>query len=143
MEYSSKKLIIVAVAGVFLLSLAGVANAVDNVPQVNLNQTPTKTNEPFGAFKIMQCDGPAMLNNVSTHMVKDTNGKWVVEQINGKNWEPDPKFVSCDFRGLMIQAQFLINAAIVIGVLAAMIGFAYAGFLYITGTQENLKKAKA
>lgn len=120
MDLASKKISILAILAVFLLSLGGTAYAVDNVPPVNLNQTTESPTSPFGAFKLVQCDGPA-----------------------GANINNDPKYVPCDFRGLMIQIQFLINAAIVIGVLAAMIGFAYAGFLYITGTQENIKKAKS
>lgn len=130
------------ILGASLFSFAGIASAVDpaDVPPVNLTKAPD-AGGPFGAFKILQCDGPAKLNDISTHRVKNTDGSWQVETVNGVPWTPDPKFVPCDFRGLMIQVQFLINAAVVIGVLAALIGFAYAGFLYITGTQANLKKA--
>jgi hypothetical protein len=42
----------------------------------------------------------------------------------------------------MIEAQYLINVMIILGTLGALIGFAYAGYLYITGTQPNLAKAK-
>ena len=123
------------------------ASAVDNVPAVNLNQAPTTPGQPFGAFRLVICDGPAKLNDPSTHMIKNpaatnttTNG---VAWIPDPNWKADPNFIPCNFQGLMKQAQFLINTMVVLGVFGAMIGFAYAGFLYITGTQENLKKAHA
>lgn len=51
--------------------------------------------------------------------------------------------VPCDFQHLMIQAQYLINVMIVLGVLAAMIGFAYIGFLYVSGTQDSRSRAKS
>src|SRR5262245_29274728 len=91
---------------VIIFSGTHFANAVDNVPDVNLSQQPT-SGGPFGAFKILQCDGPAGLNTYKAHQVKDVSGNWVTEKINGVEWRPDPNFVPCDFRGLMIQAQFL------------------------------------
>ena len=114
------------------ISFAGpVAFAVQNVPAVDLNQTPT-ANSPFGAFKLVQCDGP----NLPASLIPTDSAQF--QQKFGHM----PPYVPCDFKGLMIEVQFLINAMLVVGVLAAMIGFAYSGFLYITGTQENLKKAK-
>jgi len=48
----------------------------------------------------------------------------------------------CNFQGLMIEIQYLLNVMTIAGVLAAIGGFAYAGYLYVTGTQENIKKAR-
>lgn len=51
----------------------------------------------------------------------------------------------CDFQGAITQIQHLMNVMIMLGVLAAIILFAYAGYLYtsvsFTGKQENIKKA--
>lgn len=69
-------------------------------------------------FRLVVCDGPA-----------------------GANINNDPNFVPCDFYGLMKQVKYLINVMIVLGVIAAMIGFAYTGYLYITGTPGNRSKA--
>lgn len=141
MKLSFKKSISLVLVAVSFLSLAGVAHAIDaaDVPQVNLNQTPTKADEPFGAFKIVQCDGPEALGHVGADgridLSKDASGNYNTPLKQG--------YIPCNFKGLMIQMQFLINAAIVIGVVAAMLGFAYAGFLYITGTQKNLALAKS
>jgi hypothetical protein len=52
-------------------------------------------------------------------------------------------YIPCDFQGLMMQAQHLINVMIVLGVVGALFGFAYAGYLYMTGTPKNLDKAKS
>ena len=41
-----------------------------------------------------------------------------------------------------MQAQKLLNVMMVAGVLAALGGFAYAGFLYVKGTQEDLSRAR-
>lgn len=131
-----KRILAITAVAIFLASPLGAYAQVQNVPPVNLTQNPTG-NTPFGAFRILQCDGPAKLNDASTHQIKDASGNWITDP----DWRPDPNFIPCDFRGLMIQVQFLINAAIVIGVLAALIGFAYAGFLYITGTKGNIEKA--
>jgi hypothetical protein len=50
-------------------------------------------------------------------------------------------FVPCDFRGLMMQIQHLINIAMTAGVLIAIAGMMYAGFLYISGTPKNISQA--
>ncbi len=42
----------------------------------------------------------------------------------------------------MKQVQHLIDIAMVLGVLAAIILFVYAGYLYITGIPGNIDKAK-
>ncbi len=51
--------------------------------------------------------------------------------------------VYCDFDGLILTVRRFINVMIVIGVIAAFGSFCYIGYLYITGTQENIKKAKS
>ena len=65
-------------------------------------------------FKFTVCDGPAGAPNVQ---------------------------IPCDFTGLMLQVQRLIDIAIVLGVFVAIIGFCYAGYLYISGTPDNISKA--
>jgi hypothetical protein len=82
------------------------------------------------AFRLSVCDGPAELNQIDPK----------TGQINPalKN---DPKFIPCNFQGLMIQVQHLINIMITVGVFAAIIGFSYAGYLYITGVPGNITKA--
>jgi hypothetical protein len=72
-------------------------------------------------FKIIVCDGPALPSSI-----------------------PTPQgYIPCDFNGAMIQVQHLIDIAMVLGVLAAIVIFTYAGYLYITGTEGNIKKAKS
>lgn len=79
------------------------------------------TLNPFDPnFKLSVCDGPT----------------WV-------GTDPKPEgYVACDFNGLMSQAQFLINAMIILGVLAAIVSFSYAGLLYMSGEQGKISHAK-
>ena len=55
----------------------------------------------------------------------------------------NPNFIACDFNGLMIEIQYLLNVMTIAGVLAAIIGFAIAGGLYVTGVQKNIERAKS
>ncbi len=68
-------------------------------------------------FKLSVCDGPAYAGQPS-------------------NYTP------CDFAGLMTQAQHLINAMIILGVLAAMVSFTWAGALLIWSGPEKKSDAK-
>lgn len=112
-------------------------------PDVNLSQQPQTENRPFGAFKLLQCDGPAQLDTPATHKIKNDRGEWVTDPNWRQGYNADgTRFVPCDFRGAMMQMQFLINVMIVLGVVVAIIGIAYAGFLFLTGTPPNIKKAK-
>ncbi|MEK7610078.1 MAG: hypothetical protein AAB470_03105 [Patescibacteria group bacterium] len=78
---------------------------------------PTKS-----GFKLVVCDGPTL----------------------PKNYPNPPKdYVPCDFKGVMLQIQHLINVMIVLGVFAAIAGFSWAGFLYISGDPNKIKKAHA
>ncbi|MEK7501695.1 MAG: pilin [Patescibacteria group bacterium] len=73
---------------------------------------------PFSPdFQLSVCDGPKDLPGI------------------------DPNKI-CDFKGLMTQAQFLINAMIMLGVLAAIVSLSYGGYLYITGEEGKIKQAK-
>lgn len=67
-------------------------------------------------FKLSVCDGPKGLPGVT-----DAN--------------------DCDFNALMEQIKVAINVAIVLGVLIAIAGFTYAGYLYITGVPSNIEHA--
>jgi len=69
-------------------------------------------------FKLTVCDGPAEANITK-----------------------DPNYVPCDFNGLMKQIQHFIDIAIVLGVLAAIVGFTWSGWLYIKGNPGDIKKA--
>ncbi len=51
--------------------------------------------------------------------------------------------VPCNFANLVNMVGFLINWLFVISIPVIVGLLAYSGFLYMTGTQENIKKAKA
>jgi len=109
------------------------------VPQVNLNQTTTGSS-PFGGFKLSVCDGPD-LKGLKQSIVITFNGERIQTTV-GQNPVDSRgnKYIPCNFEGMMIQMQFLINVMLVVGVLAALIGFVYAGFLYISSPIADKKK---
>ncbi|MDB5239212.1 MAG: hypothetical protein JWO00_547 [Candidatus Parcubacteria bacterium] len=109
--------------------------AAGDVPDVNIGQKPSNSTSPFGYFRLTQCDGPTLPPVVASALPTDPT-KFQDE------YGHMPPYVPCDFRHLMIQAQYLINVMIVLGVLGALIGITYAGFLYIKGDSSDRNKAK-
>ena len=107
-----------------ILAPYSIAAAV-TAPAIDLNKQPDANNR--GAFQIVQCDGPSMPQSL----------------MDAQTAKIGHKYVPCDFAGLMMEIQFLLNLMVFVAVLAAIVGFAYAGYLYVTGTQENLKKARS
>ncbi len=95
-------------------------------PSVNTVKAQATADENINSegFRLMFCDGPAKLK----------------EHIDPSSNEYKT-FVPCDFRGFMGQAQKLINVMTILGVLAGIIGFSYAGYLYITGVPDNISRA--
>ena len=92
---------------------------------VNTLTTPSNTENPTQTgFKVVICDGPKLPNGVTP--TSGTAGTYTV----------------CDFNGMVLQVQHLINIFMVLGVLAAIVLFTYAGFLLLTGKEANIKTAK-
>lgn len=87
-------------------------------------------------FKLSACDGPD-LRGLTKVKIK-FNG--VAYELNGEN---PPGYVPCNFAGLMIQINKLIKIAFMAGVLIAIFGFTYAGFLYVTGGNQPGKRTQA
>lgn len=90
-------------------------------------QTPAEYSDPTSSsFRIVVCDGPTLPPSL---MAEATKG--------GKRYQP------CDFKGLMLQVQHLINIMMVLGVFASIGAFSWAGWLYISGVPANKSKAHA
>lgn len=100
---------------------------VDN--SVNKLINPEYSNINNSKFRLLICDGPEELRHY------DPVARKIVPGYTNKD------FVPCDFRGLMMQIQHLINIAMTAGVLIAIAGMMYAGFLYISGTPKNISQA--
>lgn len=77
-------------------------------------------------FSLVVCDGPPLPERV----------------LNEMPAEKKASYRPCDFNAAMMEVQHLINIAIVLGVLAAIFGFSYVGYLYITGVPSNITKAR-
>jgi hypothetical protein len=104
-------------------SVVGIARAqsVQNI-QSDPVADPTKSD-----FKLIYCDGP------------DLPAGKLLEDAKAKN---GGKYIPCNFNGAVGQIQHLINVFIVIGILASIFGFSFAGYLYVTGTPGNIERAK-
>ena len=100
-------------------------------------QTTKSANPNDKGFRLAICDGPAALNTPATHMLSDGKGGLRVDP----QWKADPNFIACDFQGLMKQVQHLITAMLTLGVFVAILGFSYAGFLYVRGTPGTITQA--
>lgn len=101
----------------FLLSSFAILPAPSVVHAQSSNEDITSSN-----FSLVVCDGPDM------------------SKVPGGN----PRgYRVCDFRALMVEGQHLINILIILGVLFALVGFSYAGFLYIWHGSESGKRDEA
>jgi len=98
-------------------------------------QLTPETNPSNEGFKLVVCDGPTLPEDVKKTLPTGTEFK--------KRYGHDLPYVPCNFQTAMAQIQHLINIMLVVGVLAAVAGFTYAGALYISGSQEKIKKARS
>lgn len=113
------------VASIFIIYAAFVSPS-SAMAQINSAEDPTSTN-----FSLVSCDGPALPADVLT--------KW-----QAKN--PNKEYRICNFGGALAQVQRLINIAVSLGVLVAILLFSYAGYLLVsvsfTGKTDDVQKAK-
>jgi hypothetical protein len=114
---------------VFTIILIGLSFSIISFAHHALAQAPGSSNPNSSAFKFAICDGPAELN-----MIKP-DGK-----IDPK-YVKDQKFIPCNFAGLMLQVRHLITIMLTAGVFVAILGFSYAGYLYMTGIPGKITQA--
>ena len=117
-------LLVVGVVAIPSLIMAQNSNSLPTSP-ANAQRTLSSKIDPnlnpnSSAFKIAVCDGPTLPPNYP---------------------DKPADYVACDFNGMMLLVQHLINIMLVIGVLVAIAMFSYAGYLYITGKEANITKA--
>ncbi len=118
-KVKSQKSHALAIGVAFLLTLVVVVGPYSALAQNNPARTlnsPSNENVNDTGFKLTVCDGPAEAN------------------LNH-----DQNYVTCDFNGAMLQIQHLINIAMIVGVLAAIVLFTWAGFLYVTSAGDTTK----
>lgn len=96
-------------------------------------QTPSPDISKPG-FRLTTCDGPRPPDSV---LVKDPDFYKTFKTETGHD------YVVCNFAGFMQQAQYLINVMIMLGVLVAILGLVYGGWLYVSGIPKNIEKAKS
>lgn len=89
-----------------------------------LTEVPAEYSDPTSStFRIVICDGPALPPDLLAEATKSG------------------RYIPCDFKGMIMQIQHLINIMIIIGVLASIGAFTYAGVLYMSGSPEKKKQA--
>lgn len=101
------------------------------VPTFNVvsAQAPGASNPNSSAFRLAICDGPPELNYIDPK-----TGKIGTQKI-------DNNYVPCNFEGLMLQVRHLITIMLTAGVFVSIIGFSYAGYLYMTGVPGKISQA--
>jgi hypothetical protein len=130
-----------AIIVIFALVLQPVSAGVGDTPGAapssaatrNLQTAPTdpKTEDPSNsAFRISVCDGPTIPPNQPEVLAK-------------AQADLDHTYVACDFNAVILLVQHLINIMLVVGVLAAIVMFAYAGLLFISGQKPKIDKARS
>ncbi len=96
------------------------------------------SNPKESTFKIVICDGPENAGRLdekgNVNLTKNADGDF--------KYKVAPDYIPCNFNGIMKQVQHLINLMMIFGVFAAIVGFAYMGFLYIKGGKGDLDTAK-
>jgi len=115
---------------VFAIFIIAASFSVIFSSHIALAQAPGSSNPNSSSFKLGICDGPAELNMINPKTGQIEPGR--------KN---DPTFIPCNFQGLMLQVRHLITIMLTAGVFVAIIGFSYAGYLYMTGVPGNISQA--
>lgn len=89
-------------------------------------------------FSLVVCDGPD-LSGLKTAIKMTVKGQEVTTQP-GQNPQG---YTPCDFAAAMKEIQHLINIMIIVGVVAAIAGFCYAGFLLVTKGSSSSARSEA
>ena len=105
---------------------AMIANAQSSTPVPTIPADSENINS--SSFRLLICDGPPLPT---------------ADMVAARTAVIGHTYVPCDFNGAMMQVQHIINIAIIAGVLVAIFGFSYAGFLYIRGREADRTQASS
>jgi hypothetical protein len=100
-----------------------------------LAQTLDASNPNSSSFRIAICDGPPELAHLDPKTGRIDRNK------DGTYVYTNNKFTPCNFQGLMLQVRHLITIMLTAGVFVAILGFSYAGYLYMTGVPGKITQA--
>ncbi len=135
-KINKKRLKSVEVIGTFslLIFVCFISVLIDAKVSNAQNTSLPEANPTSSDFKLIICDGPVLPPSAigAINFWKSKNP--------GKTYPKD--YIPCDFNGAMMQIQYLINVMLVVGILAAIVGFSWAGYLFITGVAEKRNQAK-
>lgn len=130
-----KTCLISAIAATLLIASTGIAGAVDTQ---TLSGGTQSVDISKSSFRVVVCDGPDY-SRLTQPVEVEFNGESYTVGL-GHN----PKgYVPCNFNGVMLTVQRIINILMVLGVLGAIGGFSYAGYLYIVSGSNPGKRSIA
>jgi hypothetical protein len=99
-------------------------SAPPTITEGGVTGTTENVNIRSSTFKFVVCDGP----------------------VRPEGYVPNPPdqtpYIPCDFKGLVLTVQHFLNIAMVLGVMGTIVTAVYAGYLYVTGKESNISKAK-
>lgn len=100
-------------------------------PNISAEDVVKKAQDPRSTgFKFLICDGPEALKHFNP--AKNTIDPSYT----------DLNFIPCNFQGIVLQIRHFINLMIIVGTMAVIVGFLYAGLLYISGEEKKIETAK-
>jgi hypothetical protein len=100
-----------------------------------LAQGEASSNPNSSLFRINVCDGPTLPKVLKDKLPQGAEFT--------KQYGHPPPYIPCDFKAAMRQIQHFITIAITLGVLVAVVGFTYAGALYMTGIEKYMSRARS
>ena len=122
------------------LTIVAVLSPIFVIAQADPSTDPNST-----GFKVISCDGPD-LSKLADKTILAAAQKKIDAQATALGI-PIHKYTPCDFNGARNQIQHLMTIFIILGVLAALLLFCYAGYLYVsasfTGAKDSVSKAKS
>lgn len=136
----------ISIQGAWSVNVANAA--VGDIPTAAPTAVPTQTlqsqlkeseNPNKSTFRIVVCDGPSLPRDTNGNYTSDSQK--MVDEFKAAN--NGREYVACDFNGVMLLVQHLINIMMVLGVLVAILMFSYAGLLMVSGKEDNIKHAKS
>ena len=137
-----KGLLVVVLSATFALPVQTIVLASPNNMAAAATAADPTENPNSTEFKLVDCDGPTFPTNPDgslTEIGVKLNTAWLAKN-------PGKTYKSCNFVGALQQIQHLMNIAVILGVLIAILLFSYAGYLMVsvsfTGKQDSIKQAR-
>ena len=98
--------------------------------------SPSPINISDSSFRVVVCDGPTIPSNLTSQLIPSDAAAFKAK------FGHTPPYVPCNFNGVMLTVQRIIDLLMVAGVIGAICIFIYIGFLYMKGDPSDRNKAR-